>query len=114
MLKKDIRQRKECLIIFTLLGLQNSLREQFLLTGVREGTVRGGRGSMVTDVSFSAGHVMVVARKQLGLEPGGLSPLRSIPRDPRLVARTQFQRLRWCCFLQDCLCLGMTKTDPGI
>lgn len=55
MLKKDIRQRKECPIIFELLGLQSSLREQFLLTGVWEGTVCSGRGSMVTDVTFSAG-----------------------------------------------------------
>lgn len=113
MLKKDIRQRKGCPIIFSLLGLsalQSGLREQFILTGVPEGTVRSGKGSMVTTVSsfeeLAAGPIMVAARKQLG--PG------AIPRDPRLLARMQFQRFKWCCSLQDCLCLGMIKTDPGI
>lgn len=101
MLKKGMRQRKGCLILFSLLGLsalQGGLREQFILTRVPEGTVRSGRGCMGTGVSFSeelaAGYIIVAARKQLGLEPGGLSPLWAIPRDPRLLARTQFQRFK--------------------
>lgn len=74
MLKKDIRQRDV---------------HSFLIAGIKCFTERlkgavdfdqssRGRRSMETSASYSeefaAGHIMVAARKQLGLEPGGPSP----------------------------------------
>lgn len=86
MLKKDIRQGKGCPIICSLLGLsalQSGLREQFVLTGIPEATVCSvGRG-MATGVSSSeelaAGHIMVAARKEPGLEPGACHPYGPSP-----------------------------------